>query len=452
MTPHPDDTIVALSSAAGPGRRAVVRVTGPAALSVVGAVFTPAGSDPRHGRHVVPGTTRLSNVHSPLPADLYVWHGPRTYTGQDLAELHVISSPPLVEQLVADLLAAGARPAQPGEFTLRAFLSGKKDLTQAEAVLGVIEAGTDADLTQALAQLAGGVAQPAERLRADLLDLLADVEAGLDFADEDIEFVSKSDLLVRVGAALARLTNLRRQLDDRGVSGLAVRVVLAGDPNAGKSSLFNALAGGAAAIVSPHPGTTRDYLVAPLTLAGVPVELIDTAGWQPADDTIAEQAQQVGTEQLGRADLVLWCVPCDEVANPARGNWLRQTTGAEVVGVRTKCDDHLRAGVRERVPFDGIPTSAVVAGGLAELRVALVERVAAVARPALAPSLSRCRHHVETGVAALRRAHEHAREGDPPELIALALRESLAEVGAMAGAVYTEDLLDRIFSRFCIGK
>ena len=452
MTPHPDDTIVALSSAVGPGRRAVVRVTGPAALPVVRAVFPQAESESDDGRQIVLGAGLLSDVHSRITADLYVWRAPRTYTGQDLVELHVVSSPPLVERLVADLLAAGARSAQPGEFTLRAFLAGKKDLTQAEAVLGVIEAGTDADLTQALAQLAGGVTQPLGRLRADLLDLLADVEAGLDFADEDIEFVSKADLLARVGAALAHLTNLRRQLDDRGVSGRVVRVVLTGEPNAGKSSLFNALAGDAAAIVSPHPGTTRDYLVAPLTLGSVPVELIDTAGWQSADDTIAEQAQQVGRAQLGRADVALWCVPRDQGVDPARWAWLRQTTGAEVVCVRTKCDDDLRAGTRGAALADAIRTSAVVPGGVTELRVALADRVAALARPPLAPSLSRCRHHVEVGLAALRRAHEHVREDDPPELIALALREALGEIGAMAGVIYTNDLLDRIFSRFCIGK
>src|SRR6188474_2057605 len=148
--PHPDDTIVAVSSAPGPNTRAVVE-----------SVFSrdPKGSEPRRGS-AVPGSLRLSGVHSPLPATLYFFPGPRSYTGQDLAELHTIGSSPLVERLVADLLNAGARSAQPGEFTLRAFLAGKKDLPQAEAVNAVIEAGTDTDLTLALAQLAGGVTRP----------------------------------------------------------------------------------------------------------------------------------------------------------------------------------------------------------------------------------------------------------------------------------------------------
>ncbi len=452
MTPHPDDTIAALSSATGPGLRAIVRVTGPRTREVVQRVFLPAppggeGSGVR-GRTLTPGAVRPSGVHSSLPADLYFWPAPHTYTGQDLAELHTISSPPLVERLVADLLAAGARSARPGEFTLRAFLAGKKDLTRAEAVLAVIEAGTDADLKRALAQLAGGVTQPLARLREDLLNLLADVEAALDFADEDIEFVARPEVLTRIGAGIAHLTNLRRQLDDRAVSSRPVRVAIVGNPNAGKSSLFNALTGAPAALVSEQAGTTRDYLTRSLNLGGVPVELIDTAGWQHAQDTIAEQAQRLGREQAGRADVALWCVPVAEPFDPADEARLA-ATGAEIMRVGTKAD--LRAD-SDPVSRASCLVSVLTPGGNDALRAALTERVAALARPALAPSLSRCRAHVEAATQALRRAHEHALQEDPPELLALALREALDQIGEMAGAVYTNDLLDRIFSRFCIGK
>jgi tRNA modification GTPase len=395
---------------------------------------------------VLPGHVRLTGVHSPLPADLYFWPTPHTYTGQDLAELHTLSSPPLVERLLADLLAAGARAAMPGEFTLRAFLAGKKDLTQAEAVLAVIEAGTDADLKQALAQLAGGVRQPLQTLRDDLLNLLADVEAALDFADEDVTFVERPDVLARIASGLAHLTNLRRQLEDRTVPGRVVRVAIVGHPNVGKSSLFNALARTHAALVSPRAGTTRDYLTHRLDLGGVPAELIDTAGWQHADDTIAEQAQRLGREQTGRADVVLWCVPVGEEFVAEDEDRLRRT-GAELLRVRTKADLH-----PVPAPDGSIPTSAVNPGGAEALRAVLAERVTALARPPLAPSQSRCRAHVGEALAALRRAHEHALQGDPPELLALALREALEQIGEMAGAVHTNDLLDRIFSRFCIGK
>lgn len=469
--PHPEDTIVAVSSAPGPGARAIVRVSGPNTRAVVDAVFQasggrqPAVEDGNRGltppaRRVVVGFLRLSGVHSPLPASLYFFPGPRSYTGQDLAELHTVGSPPLVERLVADLLNAGARPAQPGEFTLRAFLAGKKDLPQAEAVHAVVEASTDTDLRAALAQLAGGVSGPLEALRDDLLNLLADLEAALDFADEDIEFVGKPETLARIGTALERLAELERQLEQRTVSGRPVRVALVGPPNAGKSSLFNALAGGDA-IVSAIPGTTRDYLTKRLDLGGVNVELIDTAGWQEGTDTIEEQAQQLGRDTASRADVILWC---DEHGGFAEVDAARlEATGAKVLRVRTKCDKDGRGkpdrshanGERPGLPrpcVPTVPTSVLVSGGTDVLRAALSDIVLLLTRPALAPSQSRCRHHVAACADHLRATRDHVAADDPPELAASALRAALDQLGELTGAVYTNDLLDRIFSRFCIGK
>src|SRR5205823_2801242 len=189
-----------------------------------------------------PGHVRLPGVAAPLPAEMIVFPAPHTYTGQHVAELHTAGCPPLVELLIAELLRVGARAARPGEFTLRAFLAGKLDLTRAEAVLGVIEAGSRDELKEALAQLAGGVTRPLHELRGDLLDLLADLEAGLDFAEEDIHFVSPEDLLRRLGKGLALLTLLGRQLEQRALAGRPVRAgrgragtVAAGRPPRGGS-------------------------------------------------------------------------------------------------------------------------------------------------------------------------------------------------------------------------
>jgi tRNA modification GTPase len=418
-----------------------VRVGGPNARAVVAKVFL--ASEEAKPRRLVRGAVRLTGVHSPLPATLYFFAGPRSYTGQDIAELHTIGSPPLVERLVADLLAAGARPARPGEFTMRAFLAGKKDLPQAEAVQAVIEAGTAADLSAALTQLAGGVSRPLDALRDDLLNLLADVEAALDFADEDIEFVGRADTLRRLERAIEHLAAVQKQLDDRTVSGRPVRVALVGVPNAGKSSLFNALAGGAA-LVSPVPGTTRDYLTKSLALAGVSVELIDTAGWQTASDTIEEQSQRLGAEQTTRADVVVWC---DELGTFGAVDESRSNaTGAVVLKVWTKSD------LVNRPSAGALACSVLVSGGLDALRAALSDTVTSLARPPLAPSQSRCRHHVLVCLERLREAHALAANDDPPEVLALALRGAIDALGEMTGAVYTNDLLDRIFSRFCIGK
>ncbi len=432
MLPHLGDTIVALSSAPGPGVRAIVRLSGRDAAEVAAKVFVGERPAPRS---FATGSVALSGIEARLPADLYFFRGPNSYTGEDLVEIHTISAPPLVERLLADLLIAGARAAQPGEFTMRAFLAGKKDLPQAEAVLAVIDASDEADLRAALAQLAGGVSEPLAKLRDDLLNLLADVEAALDFADEDIEFVSNADTILRIGSGIAHLMNLKRQLDDRSVSRRPMRVALAGAPNAGKSSLFNALLGTEAALVSERAGTTRDYLAHGLKLGDHALELIDTAGWQAATDTIEAQAQSLGSRQTDSADLVLVCVPVGTEPPPVLPR--------NAVVLRTKAD---LGGV------SGLSVSVRSPDGLAPLLALLEERAASFARPALAPSQSRCRHHIDAAIADLRSAHKHAVFGDPPELLALALRESLDQIGEMAGTVYTNDLLDRIFSRFCIGK
>lgn len=443
MPLHPEDTIVALSSAPGPGARAVVRLSGPAAAAAVSAVFN---SDPPLGqtrRGLIEGQAHLPGMASPLPTAVYWWPGPGSYTGQDLAEVHTLSSPPLVNLLIAELLRAGARPAQPGEFTLRAFLSGKLDLTQAEAVQAVVVAGDDEELGQALAQLAGGMATPLQQMRDDLLNLLADVEAGLDFTDEDIHFVGLEETLRRLAAALAKLTLLRKQLDQRATSSRPFRVVLAGRPNAGKSSLFNALAG-TAALVSPQPGTTRDYLLATLDLGGVTVELIDTPGWQPAGDQIEEQAQALGRRQAQDADLVVLCLEAGVMPTFEEVETLQQER-PPAIAIATKSD--------LASPMPGMPaTSALTRSGIDELRSLLAERAHSRKQSALAPSLARCRHHVEACIDHLRRAHRIVLFEEPPELLALELREALEQLGQMVGAVFTDDLLDRIFSRFCIGK
>jgi tRNA modification GTPase len=453
------DTIVALSSPQGPGMRAIVRLSGPSAWKISAAFFPELKSDKPAQRLLHTSAIKLPDLNSGLPGDLYFWPAPRTYTGQDVAEIHTLSSPPLVDLLISLCLNAGARAAGPGEFTLRAFIAGKLDLTKAEAILGIIEAADGDELKQALVQLAGGVGQPLRHLREDLLNLLADVEAGLDFTDEDIQFVRQKEMLDRLARALALVTLIRRQIEQRATGPKPFRAVLAGPPNAGKSSLFNALAGKDAALVSPRPGTTRDYLEATLFVNGLQVSLIDTAGLDssrhhaPRDvfitrsvmPTMDEAAQAFSKEQAESADLLLWCCDANVTSGPDWREWFPDVRGERIVKVATKCDLAL-------APPGHLATSARGKTGLEELKELLARRSRERKQSALAPSLSRCRHHVDACLEHLRQAHNIALHEDPVEVLALELRGALEELGAMTGAIYTEDLLDRIFSRFCIGK
>jgi tRNA modification GTPase len=498
LVPDLDDTIVALSTPLGPGARAVVRLSGRAAAQIARTLIPEFEPDPFAKRQVASGSIVLPEIASPLPTDVFYFRAPAAYTGQDVVEIHTISSPPLVELLIAELLRAGARGARPGEFTMRGFLAGKLDLTRAEAVHAVIEATGADQLKRALGQLAGGLARPLDAVRDDLLNLLADVEAGLDFSDEDLSFVALPQLLARLAKSLAQVTLVAKQIQERGAAGPAFRVVLAGAPNAGKSSLFNALLGRDAALVSQVAGTTRDYLEADLVVGDITIRLIDTAGLDVPSGLIDAAAQSLGRGCLAEADLIVWCREPGSPLSPGTPGERGGGEGAEPAenatplqganipltppsppeyrgrGSRAQrlADDALRRtagdlspGVTDQKRIDictkadlgqvddvGLAVSVVTGFQIAELKKLLADTARAHAANPLAPSLSRCRHHVVACLDHLRRAHRIALEQEPAELLALELRLALDELGAIVGAVYTDDLLDRIFSRFCIGK
>lgn len=449
----PADTIAAVSSPPGPGFRGLVRLSGPAAWAIAQAGFAPDDERPmpaiaerREGR------LRVDGVRTWLPAAIALWPAPRTYTGQPMAEIHTVGSPPLLAMVLAHCLARGARHAEPGEFTLRAFLVGKLDLTRAEAVLGVIEAGNPAQLDAALAQLAGGLAGPVARLHDRLLDILAHIEANLDFVDEaDVDPLGRAELAASLAAAAVEVRGIADRLRDRDRPGGHPRVVLVGPPNAGKSRLFNALLGRERAIVSPIAGTTRDYLAAPCDCNGLTVELIDTAGIEPPVSSIAAQAQGHRDDQAARADLLLACrSPDTDAPAPAPAPalaWL--PLGAPRLDVGTKGDlapPGAGAGL--------LMTSAATGAGLAQLRAAIAASLRSRAAEIDLPSSTgaRCREGLSRTSRALADASETLRAGGGDELVAVDLRQALDELGKVVGAVVNDDILDRIFRRFCIGK
>ncbi|HEV8059980.1 MAG TPA: GTPase [Gemmataceae bacterium] len=437
--PEVSNTIVALSSAPGAAARAIVRLSGPAALALTVPLFrTSSTSFPARGTYS--GAIELPGLTALLPAQVHIARAPQSYTGQDLIEFHLVGSSPLVDSLIRQLLELGARAALPGEFTMRAFLAAKLDLTQAEAVLGVLQAGSRHELHQALGQLAGGVVGPMQQLREDLLCFLADLEAGLDFAEEDIRFIETRDMDNRLIAAIGQVTDLLKRLEGRTIHTRPFRVVLVGPPNAGKSSLFNALLGKDAALVSRQAGTTRDYLSEIHRRDGLEFELVDTAGIMNANDLIETQAQTLRSRQGEAADLLLLC-SCDgehEDLMPDAPNQHQR------LQIRTKCD--LTTGTTA-----SLATSAVTGVGIGALWKQLVTEARLADQRVTAGHAARSVHHLGKTLEHLHQASASVGRGEL-ELVALELRGALAELGDLTGAVFTDDLLDRIFSRFCIGK
>lgn len=448
-----DDTIAAVATAPGGAYRGIVRISGPAVVACMQASFRSRGPKPLQVRWptVLSGRLALGEPLGDVPCDLYLWPGTRSYTRQPLAELHTVGSPPILQAAVRSVCAAGARLAGPGEFTLRAFLAGRLDLTQVEAVLAVIDAGSRTELDVALRQLAGGLAGPLQHLRDRLLDLLAHVEAGLDFVDEDLEFITPAELLRELDDAAAGLTRLARQMASRGHADEQFRVVLLGWPNVGKSSLMNALVGQPAALVSPHAGTTRDYLTRPVNLGGLDCRLIDTAGWDTdTGGAIAQSAQALAAQQAEQAHVQLFCLDATRHLNAWEREVLAGPSPAHRILVLTKTDG-LRA---TDLQLDAIPTSSCTGTGLEELRQAIGQRIsrALASADVVAGTALRCRESLRRAGDAVELARQAAADDAGDELVAAELRGALDELAQVVGAVYTEDVLDRIFSRFCIGK
>jgi tRNA modification GTPase len=403
---------------------------------------------------VVRGGLRLAGTAVLLPCEVYRWASGRSYTRQSVVEVHTLGSPPLLEAAVAAFCAAGARLAEPGEFTLRAFLAGRLDLVQAEAVLGVIDAGGPDDLKVALEQLAGGVARPLGELRDRLVDLLAQLEAGLDFADEDLPPPDREQLGAQLEEAGRIVQSLAAQMESRARTGAAVRVVLSGGPNAGKSSLFNALLGCPDALVSDLPGTTRDYLTAELDLDGVRCQLIDTAGVARESSqclsAVDRAAQDAGAEQLRQSHVVVCCLDATRPVGDLEFDRIDRPTARRIV-VLTKID------AAQPVPTvsGAIPTSSVTGEGLGALRAELSQAVREVESGGcgvVSGTATRCREALRVGLESISQAQALTKNCGGDELIAVELRSALEELGKVVGAVYTDDVLDRVFSRFCIGK
>lgn len=432
-----DDTICALATSAQSGGVGIIRVSGPSALIVLRQVTLGLPDPPRPRElHFVSFIDGRGYV---IDEGYAVWMpAPRSYTAEDVAELQGHGGAANLRRLLSATVAAGARPAQRGEFTLRAFLNGRIDLSQAEAVLDIVQARTETALDLAHAQLRGGLSSEVRALRHELLNVRARLEVQIDFVDEDLGEVHGARPTAELGAARERAAALAATFARGRVLRSGARVVLCGPPNAGKSSLFNALLRSSRAIVTPVPGTTRDFLEETLDLDGVPVTLVDTAGVRATEEPAEVDGVKRALALASDADLVL---VLSEATGPVFT--LPEGTTGHVLQVRTKAD---------LAPGD---VSAATGFGLDALAATIRERVLPEGgRESNRIVVTSARHHgaLRAAEGALARAEEASRVGEPPELIAVDVAEALAELGTIVGETTTEDVLDRIFSTFCIGK
>ncbi len=467
------ETIVALATPTGTSAIAVVRVSGPLAADFARGMFEEP-LQPRCARRVRYPTIEGNAILDTMVATCY--QAPASYTGEDVLELSCHGNPYIARRLIDDLCARGCRLAQPGEFTQRAFLSGKLDLSQAEAVMDVIRARSDRALAAAQQQLEGSLGRHLSRLNGGLLDALARVEAYIDFPDEDLPAEDRTLVRAVVGKVLEGTQQLLATQRYGEILRQGVRTVIVGAPNAGKSSLLNRLLGYERAIVSPDPGTTRDFIEDTVMVGAHAVRLVDTAGLNRAPGELERMGIEKTFERVRAADLVLWVIDLSGTGIPPLPLEIRTAlAGPTLLIVGNKADlvstgraqeilapDSLRAAGLAGSRADDTPSfvvSATTGDGMAALmkgienaadgfQVQVGDEIIAVnARHAQA--LEQAKASLETARHLLR---EDAAPPSPPELISSDLREALHAFGEIQGKFDNERMLDRLFATFCIGK
>ncbi len=452
------DTIAAISTPLGEAGIGVVRLSGRKAEEIARRMFKPRRPLQRWRSHQLYLGHILDSQGRIIDEVLVtLMQAPHSYTREDVVEINCHSGYLVLKRILEEALTRGARLARPGEFTLRAFLAGRLDLTQAEAVLEVIQARTQAGLRVAASHLRGGLGRRVGEVRDQLLDLAARVEAALDFPEEAQELEPEA-----VKEALAFPVHLLRQLCDTYQEGRLLRegllVVIAGRPNVGKSSLLNRLLAADRAIVTEIPGTTRDVIEEAINVQGIPVRLTDTAGLrEAAGDRVEELGMAKTWERLERADVVLYLVDGSQPLTEEDRRTLRDLAGRPGLAVINKIDlPHVLSDqeLRETTTLPLAKISALTGQGLEDLKQAIVNLALAGGLRHEGEIITQARHHqhLAAGLEYLLKAQELLMPDTPWELVAEELRAAIRELGEVTGEEVGEDILDRIFSQFCIGK
>jgi tRNA modification GTPase len=454
------DTIVAISTPPGRGGIGVLRLSGQGAASIA-AQLVSLRQPLEHGR------ARLADVldktgNDPSLADegrideaLVTWFAaPNSYTAEDVVEIAAHGSPVVLDLLLRRALDLGARLAEAGEFTQRAFLAGKIDLTQAEAVRDLIEAQTLAQARQAASQMGGSLSRRVAPVKQALVELIALLEAGIDFAEDDVDVASEAEIARRIDGLTPALKSLEASFGRGRIVHDGLTLAIVGRPNVGKSSLFNRLVERERAIVTATPGTTRDPVTERISLDGIPLELVDTAGLREG----REEAEQLGIarsrEALADAALVLVVVDATEPLNEEEQRLLKAVLGRPALVAVNKSDlAGAAAAVEDIGGIPGLRTSALTGEGIPALR----DRILALATGGASPEpgmLTNLRQHqsITTALAALSDAAQANRNSIPHEMILLDLYRALWALDSLTGQTTSDDILNLIFSTFCIGK
>jgi tRNA modification GTPase len=459
-----NDTIAAIATPPGAGALAIIRVSGPDALVVGERVFRGAvglsgagGYTVHFGSIVGTGGERFDEVL------VTVFRTPRSYSGEDMVEISCHGGAFVTREVLRTVLAAGARPAAPGEFTRRAFLNGRIDLSQAEAVADVIAARSRRGHRVSLEQLAGRLGEAVRSLRTEMMDLCALLELELDFSEEGLSLISGQEVERRIGIVRARISALLSSYSHGRIYRDGVSVVLAGEPNAGKSSVFNALLQQDRAIVTPVPGTTRDALEESIIIDGILFRLTDTAGLRETQDQVERLGVMRSREAVTGADIVLHVM--DASVSPVVKDHLDRMSvhagGQHFVPVMNKCDllstwppEQLHA-VDPNTTGSVVAVSARTGKGLDALRSTLARTVAgdtSLAGEEVCITSERHREALEKTMASLDRASAGLQSGSTEEYIAFDIREASSALAEITGEVTSEEVLNHIFERFCIGK
>jgi tRNA modification GTPase len=457
---YEEDTIAAIATPPGEGGIAVIRISGADAENIATKIFARAqGKNGRLASH------RLyhGEIHEPQSNSmvddvlLTIMRKPRSYTGEDVVEIHCHGGAFLSHKILGLALSQGARQAEPGEFTKRAFLNGKMDLSQAEAVLDLIRARTDKAAALALTQARGELSKWVHDLREELLDILVQVEAAIDFPEEEIELLKRPDVIQKIGNLRSEILDIISSYEWGRLFREGARVCICGRPNVGKSSLLNALLGQERVIVTPVPGTTRDVIEEAINLDGLPVVLWDTAGLRETDDQIEQMGVNLSRQYLEKADALIVVLDGSTKLTQDDKVLLRNVEAKKVLIAVNKDDLPQTLSPEDLSRFSDSRTivrvSAKSGEGINVLQKKLRDLVIDCERePAMVLTNLRHRNALLRGETALRHAETTLEEGYAAEFVAVDLNETRNALGEIIGTVSDEDILERIFNNFCIGK